>query len=210
MALGHPLGWQGPRGMAGHLWGTWGSGTLHAQQIAAGTVGLSEAFRLQSIHPAGAPWGASVSFPRSCHVVLGVRGEHLVQLCWWVGVEGAVYRASEVVGAGRAVGSEPLPLLTRLWFPVAKCEFFNAGGSVKDRISLRMIEEAELSGTLKPGDTIIEPTSGNTGVCAGTSRIPWLGWRLAVRAGLAGPFPRPCARTDARMQLPDILPWGLC
>lgn len=46
---------------------------------------------------------------------------------------------------------------------VAKCEFFNAGGSVKDRISLRMIEDAERAGTLKPGDTIIEPTSGNTG-----------------------------------------------
>ncbi|XP_016883698.1 cystathionine beta-synthase isoform X2 [Homo sapiens] len=47
---------------------------------------------------------------------------------------------------------------------VAKCEFFNAGGSVKDRISLRMIEDAERDGTLKPGDTIIEPTSGNTGI----------------------------------------------
>ncbi|XP_077851688.1 cystathionine beta-synthase isoform X7 [Macaca mulatta] len=47
---------------------------------------------------------------------------------------------------------------------VAKCEFFNAGGSVKDRISLRMIEDAERAGTLKPGDTIIEPTSGNTGI----------------------------------------------
>ena len=46
---------------------------------------------------------------------------------------------------------------------VAKCEFFNAGGSVKDRIALRMIEEAEKEGRLKPGDTIIEPTSGNTG-----------------------------------------------
>lgn len=46
---------------------------------------------------------------------------------------------------------------------MAKCEFFNAGGSVKDRISLRMIEDAEREGTLKPGDTIIEPTSGNTG-----------------------------------------------
>lgn len=50
-------------------------------------------------------------------------------------------------------------------FAVAKCEFFNAGGSVKDRISLRMIEDAERAGTLKPGDTIIEPTSGNTGKC---------------------------------------------
>lgn len=46
---------------------------------------------------------------------------------------------------------------------MAKCEFFNAGGSVKDRIALRMIEEAEKEGILKPGDTIIEPTSGNTG-----------------------------------------------
>lgn len=47
---------------------------------------------------------------------------------------------------------------------MAKCEFFNAGGSVKDRISLRMVEDAEREGILKPGDTIIEPTSGNTGM----------------------------------------------
>ncbi|XP_040842605.1 cystathionine beta-synthase isoform X2 [Ochotona curzoniae] len=47
---------------------------------------------------------------------------------------------------------------------LAKCEFFNAGGSVKDRIGLRMIEDAERAGTLRPGDTIIEPTSGNTGI----------------------------------------------
>merc|ERR1719318_1260921 len=47
---------------------------------------------------------------------------------------------------------------------LAKCEFFNAGGSVKDRIALRMVEDAEKSGMLKAGDTIIEPTSGNTGI----------------------------------------------
>jgi cystathionine beta-synthase len=47
---------------------------------------------------------------------------------------------------------------------VAKCEFFNAGGSVKDRIAWRMIEAAEAEGRIKPGDTIIEPTSGNTGI----------------------------------------------
>jgi len=47
---------------------------------------------------------------------------------------------------------------------LAKCEFFNAGGSVKDRIALRMIDDAEEKGLLKPGDVIIEPTSGNTGM----------------------------------------------
>jgi len=47
---------------------------------------------------------------------------------------------------------------------VAKVEFFNPGGSVKDRIALAMIEDAEMRGLLKPGATIIEPTSGNTGV----------------------------------------------
>ena len=47
---------------------------------------------------------------------------------------------------------------------LAKVEFFNPGGSVKDRIALAMVEAAEKSGVLKPGATIIEPTSGNTGV----------------------------------------------
>lgn len=47
---------------------------------------------------------------------------------------------------------------------LAKCEFFNAGGSVKDRIGKRMFEDAERTGRIKPGDTIIEPTSGNTGI----------------------------------------------
>jgi len=47
---------------------------------------------------------------------------------------------------------------------IAKVEFFNPGGSVKDRIALAMIEDAEQKGILQPGATIIEPTSGNTGV----------------------------------------------
>uniref|UniRef100_A0A5S6R1D0 Cystathionine beta-synthase n=1 Tax=Trichuris muris TaxID=70415 RepID=A0A5S6R1D0_TRIMR len=47
---------------------------------------------------------------------------------------------------------------------LAKCEFFNAGGSIKDRIALRMVENGERAGYLHPGMTLIEPTSGNTGI----------------------------------------------
>ncbi|PRD31464.1 UNVERIFIED_CONTAM: Cystathionine beta-synthase [Trichonephila clavipes] len=71
----------------------------------------------------------------------------------------------------QAIGDTPLVRLNQIpkefgikCEMLAKCEFFNAGGSVKDRIALRMIEEAERTGKLKPGCTIIEPTSGNTGI----------------------------------------------
>lgn len=67
------------------------------------------------------------------------------------------------------VGGTPLVRLQRLSREVAptllaKLEFMNPGGSVKDRIGLRMIEQAEREGKLQPGGTIVEPTSGNTGV----------------------------------------------
>jgi cystathionine beta-synthase len=67
------------------------------------------------------------------------------------------------------VGGTPIVRLDRLSPPggariVAKLEYLNPGGSVKDRIGLAMIEAAERDGKLKPGGTIVEPTSGNTGV----------------------------------------------
>ena len=67
------------------------------------------------------------------------------------------------------VGDTPLVRLTSITrglapLVLAKIEYLNPGGSVKDRIALRMIEAAERSGELRPGGTIVEPTSGNTGV----------------------------------------------
>ncbi|OQV23292.1 Cystathionine beta-synthase [Hypsibius exemplaris] len=69
------------------------------------------------------------------------------------------------------IGNTPLVQINRIGKTaglkcqiLAKCEFFNAGGSIKDRIARRMVEEAEREGYLKPGSTIIEPTSGNTGI----------------------------------------------
>jgi cystathionine beta-synthase len=68
-----------------------------------------------------------------------------------------------------AVGRTPMVRLARFGrdLPcelVAKCEFLNPGGSVKDRIGVRMVEDAEKSGRIHPGETLIEPTSGNTGI----------------------------------------------
>ncbi|MGH7258718.1 MAG: cysteine synthase A [Nitrospiraceae bacterium] len=67
------------------------------------------------------------------------------------------------------IGNTPLVRLNRLSKPgsadiYAKVESFNPGGSVKDRICLNMINEAERQGKLKPGGTLVEPTSGNTGI----------------------------------------------
>ena len=67
------------------------------------------------------------------------------------------------------VGHTPIVRLERLGRDVpgellAKLEYLNPGGSIKDRIALAMIEAAEQEGKLRPGGTIVEPTSGNTGV----------------------------------------------
>lgn len=71
----------------------------------------------------------------------------------------------------RLIGNTPMVELSRLGGKagavariVAKVESFNPAGSVKDRIALAMVEQAEAQGSLRRGGTIIEPTSGNTGV----------------------------------------------
>lgn len=69
----------------------------------------------------------------------------------------------------QAIGRTPLVQLHRVGSNLAcnvyaKCEFLNPGGSVKDRIAARMVADAEKQGRIKPGDTLIEPTSGNTGI----------------------------------------------
>jgi cystathionine beta-synthase len=68
-----------------------------------------------------------------------------------------------------AVGETPMVRLSRIGRDLpcellGKCEFMNPGGSVKDRIGVRMLLDAEAAGRIKPGDTLIEPTSGNTGI----------------------------------------------
>ena len=82
------------------------------------------------------------------------------------------------------VGGTPMLRLNRVVQPgwgevMAKVESFNPAGSVKDRIALSMIEAAEREGRLKPGDTIVEPTSGNTGI--GLAMVAAVkGYRLIV------------------------------
>jgi cystathionine beta-synthase len=68
-----------------------------------------------------------------------------------------------------AIGNTPMVRLNKIGRRtgcelLAKCEFLNAGGSIKDRIGRQMVLDAEAEGRIKPGDTLIEPTSGNTGI----------------------------------------------
>ena len=77
-----------------------------------------------------------------------------------------------------AIGNTPIVKLNKVGNHLdcnlmVKCEFFNSGGSIKDRIGYNMISEAEKSGRIKPGDTLIEPTSGNTGI--------WMALAAAVK-----------------------------
>lgn len=84
-------------------------------------------------------------------------GDHIVRLVQYVNSLLDLVGNTPLVRLSKTTdGAKPLVL--------AKVEYFNPGGSVKDRIAVRMIEAAEASGELKPGGTIVEPTSGNTGV----------------------------------------------
>src|SRR5690625_7784883 len=89
----------------------------------------------------------------------------------------------------KLIGETPIVKLNRLVDEESadvyvKLEYFNPGSSVKDRIALAMIEAAEEEGLLKEGDTIVEPTSGNTGI--GLAMVAAAkGYRLIVEIGRA-------------------------
>ena len=103
-----------------------------------------------------------------------------------------------------AIGKTPLVRLNRLSPEggatiYAKVESFNPGGSVKDRICLNMINEAERQGRLKPGGTIVEPTSGNTGI--GLALVAQF---AALHDGRAWIEDRPGGGASFRVFLPGI------
>ncbi len=84
----------------------------------------------------------------------------------------------------RAIGGTPTVKLNHIGQELdcelyGKCEFLNAGGSLKDRIGVRMIIEAQKAGRIKPGDTLIEPTSGNTGIGMAITAAA-LGYKLII------------------------------
>ena len=86
-------------------------------------------------------------------------------------IDGSEFRGRIYDNVLETIGATPLIRLNRVATEagckadiVGKCEFFNPLSSVKDRIGLAMIEAAERDGCLKPGGTIVEPTSGNTGI----------------------------------------------
>ena len=92
-----------------------------------------------------------------------------------------VNKITDLVGNTPVVGLQKMvkPGSAKLW---GKLEYYNAAGSVKDRIALSMIEEAEKAGELKVGDTIIEPTSGNTGI-----GLAWIGAQKGYKVILVMP-----------------------
>jgi cysteine synthase len=102
---------------------------------------------------------ANLLRPRRAHPALKSITPHKI---------GEVFQMKAVNSALSLIGNTPMVKLTKIAKGIeanvfAKCEYFNPSGSYKDRMALRMIEEAEKEGRLKPGGTIIDQTSGNTG-----------------------------------------------
>ena len=108
------------------------------------------------------------------------------------------------------IGNTPLVRLNRLpgngsAMVLGKLESFNPAGSVKDRIALAMIEDAETKGLIKPGDAIVEPTSGNTGL--GLAMVAAVkGYRLILTmpAGLNDSTLIPTPPTGTLVPPPDV------
>ena len=93
-----------------------------------------------------------------------------------------IYKSADLI-----IGKTPLLELTHIEKELnlkarllAKLEYFNPAGSVKDRIAKEMIEQAERDGKLKPGSTIIEPTSGNTGIGLAAIAVA-KGYRIIIK-----------------------------
>ena len=110
--------------------------------------------------------------------------------------------------ADQLIGKTPLLELTHIEKELglkakvlAKLEYFNTAGSVKDRIAKAMIDEAEQTGKLKPGSVIIEPTSGNTGI--GLSSVAAArGYRIIIVMPETMSAERRCHSSDRRTLLP--------
>lgn len=120
--------------------------------------------------------------PEQIAAVVGKAGPELKQKCPWSSdrknASQCPHPSNPVVARPKIcdsaldnIGNTPLIRINKITKSegitcelLAKCEFFNSGGSVKDRIGKRMIMDAEASGRIRPGDTLIEATSGNTGI----------------------------------------------
>lgn len=86
----------------------------------------------------------------------------------------------EVIGKTPVVKLGKIPELDGVKCEVlAKCEYLNPGGSIKDRIGYRMVLDAQRAGRIKPGDTLIEATSGNTGIGMALAAAV-LGYRMVI------------------------------
>ena len=103
------------------------------------------------------------------------------------------------------VGNTPLVRINRVTDDapatvLAKVEAFEPASSVKDRIALSIVRAAEESGTLKPGGTIVEATSGNTGV-----GLAW--WERLWATRSSSPCRRPCPRSGGPSCAPSVPSW---